>query len=160
MYFGGITCNHRAYLLDSSARQGCPDTVYVVMPHPRFALLVSAWSRFVFQDPLPHVMVVTVAMRPVQPCLHCASVRVEKPVTQKRFSPPVTQRFAYDVGELYQALDLDGGGELTLEELDPRADQLFASRLLRLPGGGVPYYNYSIITTYTILGEDLQRKHG
>ncbi|CAE7365634.1 unnamed protein product [Symbiodinium sp. KB8] len=35
------------------------------------------------------------------------------------------QGFAYDVGELYQALDLDGGGELTLEELDPRADQLF-----------------------------------
>ncbi|CAE7503267.1 unnamed protein product [Symbiodinium natans] len=33
--------------------------------------------------------------------------------------------FAYDVGELYQALDLDGGGELTLEEIDPRADQLF-----------------------------------
>ena len=121
-----------------------PDLHYLYLPGPGLCF--------------SHVMVVTVAMRPVRPCLHCASVRVEKPVTQKRFSPPVTQRFAYDVGELYQALDLDGGGELTLEELDPRADQLFASRLLRLPGG-VPYYNYSIITTYTILGEDLQRKH-
>ena len=36
-------------------------------------------------------------------------------------------RFSYDAGQLYQALDLDGGGELTLEELDPRADELFAA---------------------------------
>ena len=38
-------------------------------------------------------------------------------------------RFSYDAGQLYQAIDLDGGGELTLEEIDPRADELYVPRL-------------------------------
>mmetsp|Transcript_4417 Transcript_4417/g.10265 ORF Transcript_4417/g.10265 Transcript_4417/m.10265 type:complete len:605 (-) Transcript_4417:189-2003(-) len=47
--------------------------------------------------------------------------------------------FAYDAGQLYKTLDNDGGGELTLEEMDPSADELYTAFrewcLQNFPGG-------------------------
>lgn len=40
-------------------------------------------------------------------------------------SPSGSLRFAYDPSQLYHALDSDGGGELTLEEIDPAMEELF-----------------------------------